>query len=99
MIRIPLPDLILGHDVMTFGKYKGQTIDTIAEQDPGYLLWCLREAVIRLPEGSQRVLEENLQRIKDQRAMEEEAMADHFRSAFPHLDYDPFDDENPWVYP
>lgn len=25
---------------MTFGKYKGQKVDTLIEIDPGYLLWA-----------------------------------------------------------
>lgn len=98
MIRIPQPDLLLGHDLVTFGKHKGKTVDTVADQDPGYLLWCLREAVIRLPDGSRKILEENLQRLQEQRDRERDANISRFRSAFEPLDYDPFDDEDPQVY-
>ena len=32
-------------DVITFGKYKGKTIDWIAEHNPGYIVWLHDERV------------------------------------------------------
>ena len=29
--------------VMPFGKYKGQRVDAVADDDPGYLRWLLAE--------------------------------------------------------
>lgn len=92
-ILIPASPLMLVHDLMDFGKHKGKTVDTIAEQDPGYLLWCLREGVIRLPDGARQVLEENLQRNKAAQEREERTVQDRFRSYFPPMDFDPFADD------
>lgn len=37
-------------DVITFGKYKGETYDEIAEYDPSYIIW-IKENVkgVKLP--------------------------------------------------
>ena len=32
-------------DVLTFGKYKGKSVDWIAENFPGYIVWLAEEKV------------------------------------------------------
>lgn len=34
--------------VMTFGKYKGQSLEQIAEHDGQYILWLNNESVLRI---------------------------------------------------
>ena len=36
-------------DIITFGKYKGKTIDWIAENDPSYIIWLNDEQVVDFP--------------------------------------------------
>ena len=33
---------------MTFGKYKGQTLDEISDNDPGYVVWLADANVLRI---------------------------------------------------
>ena len=35
--------------VMPFGKYKGERVDAVADDDPGYLRWALNELDDRWP--------------------------------------------------
>lgn len=37
--RTSLPKITSVDDVMTFGKYKGQTIEKILDENPGYIVW------------------------------------------------------------
>jgi F420-dependent methylenetetrahydromethanopterin dehydrogenase len=34
--------------VMPFGKYRGQTLDQISDNDTGYILWLADENVLRI---------------------------------------------------
>lgn len=38
------------HDVLTFGKFKGKTIEIALLNDPGYILWLYENEVVELPE-------------------------------------------------
>ena len=42
VVRRPEPRRLRSADIMPFGKYKGDTISMIAEDDPEYLEWVLR---------------------------------------------------------
>ena len=37
-------------DVITFGKYKGKTIEWIAENDPSYIVWLNDEQIVDFPD-------------------------------------------------
>lgn len=39
------PKLTNSH-VITFGKYKGLTLDAIADQDPSYIIWLVDNNVL-----------------------------------------------------
>lgn len=34
--------------VMPFGKYRGQTLDQISDNDPGYVVWLADENVLKI---------------------------------------------------
>ena len=34
--------------LMPFGKYRGQTLDQIADNDPGYVVWLADENVLKI---------------------------------------------------
>lgn len=36
-------------DIITFGKFKGKTIDWIAKNDPSYIIWLNDEQVVDFP--------------------------------------------------
>jgi hypothetical protein len=39
---------VRSHDldtVLDFGKYKGMTIDMVMDEDPGYLLWAVKNII------------------------------------------------------
>ena len=36
-------------DIITFGKYKGKTVDWIAANDPSYIIWLNDEQVVDFP--------------------------------------------------
>ena len=38
------------NDVMPYGKYKGQTVGTIIQSDPNYLVWCKNNINLQLDE-------------------------------------------------
>ena len=38
------------NDVMPYGKYKGQTVGTIIQSDPDYLVWCKNNINLQLDE-------------------------------------------------
>jgi len=37
-----------GDWVMTFGKYKGRTLDEISNNDPSYVVWLSDEKVLKI---------------------------------------------------
>lgn len=55
---------ILAHDgnhvVFKHGKHRGETLDEVAESDPGYLKWVFHEASGDLSDDIFRVLEDCL---------------------------------------
>jgi hypothetical protein len=36
-------------DVITFGKFKGQTFDKIADVEPSYIVWLNDEGIVKFP--------------------------------------------------
>lgn len=45
-------------DVMPWGKYKGELIGTVCEDDPGYLVWALEATSLELDEQPTEYLKE-----------------------------------------
>ena len=37
-------------DIFTFGKYKGKTVDWVAEHNPGYIVWLHENKVAEIDE-------------------------------------------------
>ena len=48
------------NDVMPYGKYKGQTVGTIIQSDPDYLVWCQNNVSLNLDEDCCGLLEASL---------------------------------------
>ena len=44
-------------DILTFGKYKDERVDTVLGSDPSYLEWCLCEQVI----SCEKIVEDAIQ--------------------------------------
>lgn len=42
-------------DIFNFGKYKGQTVEFVLKNEPGYILWCSDEKIIKF---SQNILDD-----------------------------------------
>lgn len=45
-------------DVLKFGKYKGEQIEDLIYDDPGYISWLYEEEVIEFDEDTIRIMEE-----------------------------------------
>lgn len=45
-------------DTFQFGKYRGELVGTIIEDDPGYIEWMLRDTDHRLDDDALEYLEE-----------------------------------------
>ena len=45
------PPPCLADFVMPFGKYRGQTLDQISDNDPGYVVWLADENVLKIERG------------------------------------------------
>ena len=54
-----LHQVVVSKGAMPLGKYKGQVIDNVADEDPGYLRWMLENADLDPYEG----LFENIREI------------------------------------
>ena len=48
------------NDIMPYGKYKGQTVGTIIQSDPDYLVWCQNNVNLQLDEDCCGLLEASL---------------------------------------
>lgn len=44
----PQKELSTKDYVMSFGKYKGHTLDEISDDDPGYVVWLADENILRI---------------------------------------------------
>ena len=50
------------NDIMPYGKYKGQTVGTIIQSDPDYLVWCQNNVNLLLDEDCCGLLEASLEK-------------------------------------
>ena len=46
-------------DVFNFGKHKGETVEEVIENAPGYILWCNDEKVAKFTEEMLEYAEES----------------------------------------
>ena len=53
-----------GHICLSFGKYKGWTLESIGRNDPGYLQWLMTKA--ELPASTLHVMRSSLAHTKPQ---------------------------------
>jgi DNA polymerase III subunit epsilon len=53
-----------GEPSFAFGKYRGQTLSKIAQEDPDYLQWMLTGMDPQLPEDTREVIEDALRRLR-----------------------------------
>lgn len=47
-------------DTMPFGKYRGDLIGTVIEEDPRYIYWAINNTDLRLDEQAMKYLKVNL---------------------------------------
>jgi len=47
-------------DEMPFGKYKGELIGTVIEDDPQYIYWAINQTSLRIDEPTMKYLKENM---------------------------------------
>jgi len=47
-------------DTMPFGKYKGELIRTVIEEDPDYIYWAINDTDFRLDATGEKYLRENI---------------------------------------
>lgn len=47
-------------DTMPFGKYRGELIGTVIENDADYIYWAINNTELRLNEDATRYLMENM---------------------------------------
>lgn len=50
------------NDVMPYGKYKGQTVGTIIQSDPDYLVWCKNNINLQLDEDCLELIGASLEK-------------------------------------
>lgn len=55
------------NSIMPFGKYKGQTIGDIIQEDPGYLLWCKDNLSFEMDEECLELIEYSLEKKGNKR--------------------------------
>jgi len=54
-------------DVITFGKYKGEIFDTIAEKDPSYIIWVKENVkTVTLPQDYTDAIEWDIMDNEDE---------------------------------
>jgi uncharacterized protein (DUF3820 family) len=51
--------------VMPFGKYKGQTLDQISNNDPGYVVWLADENVLKIEREFLEAVLESVSEMRD----------------------------------
>lgn len=52
--------------IMTFGKYKGQTLDDISEFDPEYILWLHEKEILNMPQWFVDAVEMDCREIEEE---------------------------------
>lgn len=50
------------NDIMPYGKYKGQTVGTIIQSDPDYLVWCKNNINLQLDEDCLELIGASLEK-------------------------------------
>jgi uncharacterized protein (DUF3820 family) len=53
-----MPKIKARTDRLTFGKYKGKSIQYILDTEPGYIVWLEEENVLEMPEDIYREAQE-----------------------------------------
>lgn len=48
-------------DTMPFGKYKGELIGTVIEENPDYIYWAINNTDFRLDATGEKYLEEEME--------------------------------------